>query len=101
MSENRTVEVVPQPEQNRYVIQVDGNEVGFTEYADRGGQRIFLHTVVDPSQEGNGYGSILIRSALEQVRDAGLRVGAVCSFVARYVEKHHDFDDIVDPVPGA
>ncbi|MDO9396769.1 MAG: GNAT family N-acetyltransferase, partial [Herbiconiux sp.] len=65
---------------------------------DRGEQRVFVHTQIDPAEEGNGYGSALIRGALEQVREAGLRAVPVCPFVARYVEKHHEFADIVDPV---
>lgn len=93
-----TVEVVPQPEQNRYALLVDGEEVGFTVYTDRGIDRVFLHTEIDPAQEGHGYGSTLIKGTLEQVRDAGLRAVAICPFVERYVEKHHDFDDIIDPV---
>jgi predicted GNAT family acetyltransferase len=97
MSDEQTLEVVPQPEQNRYALMVDGSEVGYTEYEERGERRVFLHTVVDPSQEGKGYGSTLIKGALQQVRDAGLRAVAVCPFVVRYVEKHHEFDDIVDP----
>ena len=98
MSENQTIEVVPQPEQNRYALIVDGGEVGFTEYTDRGVDRVFLHTEIDPAEEGHGYGITLIKGTLEQVREAGLRAVAVCPFVDRYVKKHHDFDDIIDPI---
>ncbi|MFB2556223.1 GNAT family N-acetyltransferase [Herbiconiux liangxiaofengii] len=98
MSENETTEVVPQPEQNRYALVVDGREVGFTEYLDRGDHRVFVHTEVDPAEEGHGYGSTLISGALEQVRAASLRAAATCPFVVRYLEKHREFDDIVDPV---
>jgi len=93
-----TSDVVPQPEQNRYALVVDGREVGFTEYVDRGEQRVFVHTEIDPAEEGHGYGSTLITGALEQVREAGLRAVPVCPFVTAYLKKHHEFDDIVDPV---
>ena len=36
--------------------------------------------------------------ALAATRDAGLRIVAVCPMVADYLDKHHDFDDVVDPV---
>ena len=92
-----TTEVVPEPGTNRYTLVAGGEPVGFTEYVDRGEQRVFVHTEIDPTQGGKGYGSILISGALGQVRDAGLRAVAVCPFVDAYVKKHHDFDDIVDP----
>ncbi|WP_236695588.1 N-acetyltransferase, partial [Mycolicibacterium chubuense] len=42
--------------------------------------------------------TILVREALDATRDAGLRIVPVCSMVAGFVEKNHEFDDIVDPV---
>jgi predicted GNAT family acetyltransferase len=99
MTENETSpEVVPQPDENRYSLQVDGREVGYAGYTDIDGQRVFWHTVVDPAEGGKGYGSTLIAGALTHVRDQGLRAVGVCPFVDAYVKKHHDFDDIVDPV---
>jgi predicted GNAT family acetyltransferase len=91
-------EVVADDAHNRYVLVAEGREVGITEYVDRGEQRVFVHTEIDPAEGGKGYGSILIEGALGQVRDAGLRAVAVCPFVDAYVKKHHDFDDILDPV---
>jgi predicted GNAT family acetyltransferase len=95
---SQTKTVTHEPDENRYVLTVDGQQVGFSAYTDRGEQRVFTHTQIDPAQEGNGYGSVLIAGALEQVREAGLRAVAVCPFVDRYVKKHSEFDDIVDPV---
>lgn len=91
-------EVVADEGRNRYTLRAEGREVGFTEYVDRDAQRVFVHTEIDPAEGGKGYGSILIKGALGQVREAGLRAVAVCPFVDAYVKKHHDFDDILDPV---
>lgn len=85
-------------EQGRFTISVDGQQAGFTEFVDHDGQRIFPHTVVDDEYEGRGLATILVREALEATRDAGLRIVAVCSMVAGFLEKNHEFDDIVDPV---
>ena len=65
---------------------------------DRDGQRMFLHTEVADAFEGRGLATILITEALQATRDAGLRIVAVCTMVAAYVDKHHEFDDAVDPV---
>lgn len=32
------------------------------------------------------------------MRALGLRIVPVCPYVAKYLTKHHDFDDITDPV---
>ena len=84
-----------------FTIAVDGSDassVGLTSFAERDGQRIFLHTEVKPQYEGRGLAGILVAAALEATRADGLRAVAVCPMVAAYVAKHHDFDDIVDPV---
>src|ERR1044072_5570797 len=64
-------------ESDRFSISVDGKQVGFTEYADRDGQRIFPHTEVLDEYGGRGLGTIVIAEALQATRDAGLRIVAV------------------------
>ncbi|HKH52234.1 MAG TPA: GNAT family N-acetyltransferase [Mycobacterium sp.] len=85
-------------ESDRFSISVEGQKVGFTEFADRNGQRIFTHTEVADDFEGRGLATILIDEALQATRDAGLRIVAVCPMVAGFVEKHQEFSDVVDPV---
>jgi predicted GNAT family acetyltransferase len=84
-------------ESDRFSISVDDQKVGFTEYADRDGQRIFPHTEVREEFGGRGLGTIVIGEALQATRDAGLRIVAICPMVAAFVKKHHEFDDVVDP----
>lgn len=85
-------------ETDRYTISVEGRTAGTAEFADRGGQRIFTHTEVDDEFEGRGLATILIAEALQQTRDAGLRIVPVCNMVAGYIEKNDGFADAVDPV---
>jgi uncharacterized protein len=85
-------------ESDRYTIAVEGKKVGEAEFTDRDRQRIFTHTEVDSDFEGRGLATILIKEALQNARDAGLRIVPVCKMVANYVEKHDEFADAVDPV---
>lgn len=85
-------------EQGQFEIDVDGTRAGLTQYRDRGNQRIFFHTEIGEQFGGRGLGSALLGRALADTRDAGLRVVPVCEFVAGYLAKHHEFDDITDPV---
>jgi predicted GNAT family acetyltransferase len=81
-----------------FTIAVDGVSAGLTSFVEHEGHRIFLHTEVKSQFEGRGLASILVSEALSATRIDGLRIVAVCPMIAAYVAKHHDFDDIVDPL---
>ena len=99
MTENtETVAVVRNDAEGRYDITVDGEPAGFTVFIDRGEQRIFPHTELDEKFSGRGLSGILVHDALEDTRAAGKRVVPVCPLVKRYVSKHPEVQDIVDPV---
>jgi uncharacterized protein len=82
----------------RYALDLDGSVIGFTEYRDHDGRRVFFHTEIDDAYAGHGLSSILVKNALDDVRAHRLRVVAVCPLVAKYVGKHTEVQDIVDPV---
>lgn len=92
------VAVARSADRDRYEITVDGRRAGFVDYLDRGGQRVFHHTEIGEEFGGRGLGSSLIGHALADTEAAGLRIVPVCPFVARHLERHHDFDDLVDEV---
>ena len=50
-----------------------------------------VHTIVSPMLGGRGYGSRLVRSALDYARDNGLKVIPSCSFVGVYLERHPEY----------
>ncbi len=85
-------------EADRFSISVDGHRVGFTEFIDHDGRRIFPHTEVDDEFGGRGLATILVREALEATRAQGLRIVPVCPLIAAFVEKHDEFAAVVDPV---
>ncbi len=85
-------------ESDRFTISVEGQKVGFTEYADRDGRRIFPHTEVADEFGGRGLATILVSEALQATRDAGLRIVAVCPLVTGFVAKHPEYADVADPV---
>jgi predicted GNAT family acetyltransferase len=85
-------------EDGKYTIAVEGKTVGFAAFADRGDERVFYHTEVDPEFGGRGLATILIEEALTATRAAGRRIVPVCPMVAGVIEKHPEFADITDPV---
>ncbi|POX79518.1 N-acetyltransferase [Mycobacterium kansasii] len=85
-------------EPGRYTIAVGGRTVGFASYLDRGSQRVFDHTEVDPKFGGRGLATILVERALEEARADGKRIVPVCSMVVTVLNKHPEYADITDPV---
>jgi predicted GNAT family acetyltransferase len=55
----------------------------------------FTHTEVPPEMAGHGIGSQLVRGALEAARAQGLKVVPKCPFVAAYMAKHAEFNDLL------
>jgi predicted GNAT family acetyltransferase len=90
------IEVVDVPGQLRYVISTDGVPVGYAAYVLRGGRRIFVHTEVDEGHEGEGLGSRLAHDALELARRSGQPIVPLCPFIAAYLQRHPEFDDLID-----
>ncbi|HTX97942.1 MAG TPA: GNAT family N-acetyltransferase [Mycobacterium sp.] len=82
----------------RYTIAVEGKQVGLADFADRGDQRVFFHTEIDPAYGGRGLATILLEEALNEARDEGKRIVPVCSMIGTVLKKHPEYDDITDPV---
>ena len=79
---------------NRYELVVDGHKA-VASYTIHEGTITFTHTIVPAALGGRGVGSRLISAALADVRARGLKVVAECPFVARYIEKHPEYADLL------
>ncbi|WP_313409938.1 GNAT family N-acetyltransferase [Aeromicrobium sp.] len=94
-----TTETVQQAQDpDRFEITVDGKVAGFTQFVDADGRRIFFHTKIDEEFGGQGLAGTVVGEALDRTRGDGLRVVAVCPYVAKYLEKHPGYEDVTDPV---
>ena len=90
--------VTDNPDLSRFEAYVDGALAGFAAYRFSGGHIVFTHTEVDDAYEGHGVGGTLARGALDQVRAAGEHdVVAMCPFIAAWIERHPDYQDLVAP----
>jgi len=88
-------EVVDTPEASRYELRLEGRVIGFAAYRRRNDRIVFIHTEVDESYEGRGLGNRLAKAALEDVRGKGLVVVPLCPFIARYIQQHPEYQDLV------
>jgi predicted GNAT family acetyltransferase len=58
------------------------------------GVRVFLHTETGPDFAGKGVAGTLVRQSLEAERAEGRRIVPSCPFVAGYLGKHPEYQDI-------
>ena len=96
MSDKGAVEILDDPDRHRFEIRVDGERAGFVEYSRKGDRLIFTHTEIDDAYEGKGLGSQLAQGALDAARAGAHPVVPLCPFIESYIERHHEYDDIVD-----
>ncbi len=80
--------------EQEFELSVDGAKA-VAAYQLEGERIVFTHTVVPPEIEGRGVGSKLVRGALDQVRDRGLKVIAQCSFVRAWIDRHPEYRDLL------
>ena len=82
------------PDMHRFELEVDG-VVAFSVYRRKPGVVTFVHTEVPAALEGRGVGSKLAQGALEMVRARGEKVIADCPFIAAYIKRHPEFQDLL------
>ncbi|TDC91274.1 N-acetyltransferase [Nonomuraea deserti] len=90
------VDVVDNPTESRFEIHVDGKVAGFADYRLLPTKIVFKHTEVLPEFQGQGLAGKLVGHALRMSADTGLRLVPLCTYVARYIERHPEFQDITD-----
>ena len=89
------IRITDNPDAGRFEIYCDDALAGFAEYTLAPDRVVFTHTEVDDAYEGHGLASKLIRYALDDMRDRGLRVVPRCPFVRKFIEEHQEYAELV------
>ena len=84
---------------NRFEIEANG-EFAVSNYKIRGDTIYFTHTEVPQSMEGQGLGNRLARASLDFARENKMRVVPRCAFIAAFIERHQEYQDLVDADTG-
>lgn len=80
---------------HRFEVEVDG-QLAVSEYHRRNGTIVFTHTEVPPQLEGQGVGNALAKAALDYARSEGLGVVARCAFIAAWIQRHPEYQDLLE-----
>jgi uncharacterized protein len=90
-----TPPIVMNDRAHRFEAYLDG-QTAFAENVLHDGAIVLPHTVVPPAFEGRGVGSALATAALSYARDHGLKVKPSCPFIAGYIKRHPEWQDLVE-----
>lgn len=77
-----------------FETEVDGHRA-VAEYRLEGERMIFTHTFVPPELRGRGLAEKLVRPALAWAREERRRVVPACSYVAVFIERNPEFQDLL------
>lgn len=86
--------VTDNTEKSRYEMPVQGR-IAFVLYRRQGDVILLNHAEVPPELEGRGVGSELARATLDHVRGEGLKVVPRCSFIAAFIRRNAEYQDLL------
>ena len=89
-----TANVTRNASRHRFETETDG-QTAVLAYSQTGDRLALTHTEVPHPLSGKGVGSALVRFALDYAREHNLRVVPDCPFVARFIERHREYADLV------
>lgn len=77
---------------------ISGSQVSKLDYRLGRDTIALVHTEVPEELSGQGIGSTLVKTALQHARANELMVLPYCPFVASYIERHPEWEDIVGEI---
>ena len=80
--------------ERRYVARFGPDQVAEIDFVPEGPVMFVTHTGTTPSWRGCGVAARITRTALDDIRNRGLRVRAGCSYTRHYLAEHPEYADI-------
>lgn len=87
--------------EHRYEFRLDDSARAWIEYEPRPEGLALTHTIVPPRFEGQGIAAGLTAAVLRTLRDEGVRIIPLCSYVVRYIERHPEWQEMAAATPHA
>lgn len=79
-----------------YEVLVDGISAGLLVYGLEGSRRVFTHVFINGEYRGRSLSTLLVRTALDDIRTAGATVTNYCPVVGRFVDAHPEYRSVID-----
>lgn len=78
----------------RFSVEVNGEEAEL-EYEISGVVILAYHTYTPPKLRGRGIAAEMAKALVDVAMREGLKIKPLCSYVAKYLEEHKEFSEIV------
>lgn len=88
--------ITHRPAENAFVAQIDG-ALALCAYRRDGDTLVLHHTEVPRALQGRGLAAALVQAALDWARAEQLVVRPTCSYVAAYLRRHPEQQDLLQP----
>ena len=80
---------------SRFELTTEGR-TAVLEYVLAGNRLRLMHTEVPPELRGRNYAEVLARAGLDYARGNGLRVVPFCPFVRAFLQRHPEYESVLD-----
>jgi len=94
MADMENLVIVHQPQASRFETWIDG-QVALCGYRLQCQLLILHHTEVPHAFEGQGIAAALVKTTLNWAREQGFKVRPSCSYVAAYMQRHPETQDLL------
>lgn len=88
------IQVQHHPQHQRFETNVNGSSA-YLSYTFQGNLVHFDHTFVPHEHRGKGVAAALVRTGLEEARRLSWKIVPSCSYVAAFIQRHPEFNDLV------
>lgn len=83
-------------DEQKHMFEIqDGGQAAVVEYKPFDGGINIMHTFVPKSLQNKGYGSALVKQALEYAEGKKLKVIITCPFARAYVARHKEYENLL------
>ena len=87
-------EIINNVSMSRYELPITDDAVAVAYYSLEDGRVVLRHTEVPSEYGGQGIGKTLVQATLDLIRASGEKVVPVCPFVAAWMKRHPEYDDL-------
>lgn len=92
----RPLEIIHHPAERFYELLEAGTSVALLVYESDRHQTAITHAMVREDRRGNGLGSTLIASSLDDLATSAAKVTNYCASVAAFVDKHPEYKGLIE-----
>lgn len=93
--EMQHIEVFDKPDAGRFEARYHDETLGYLTYEISGGVMRLPHTYVTPPARGQSIAALLVQAALESARSRQLSVDPICWYVAVFLRRNPEYQDLV------